>query len=88
MQNIGNTCYMNAALQALSNTTPLTHFFLDCGAIVIGKGDKKPGLSRSYLRLVQEMWHRKRPPYVVPSGILCGIRNVSFLGIMLWIKLF
>ena len=73
---------MNSALQALSNTPPLTQFFLDCGGTLISinrSGDKKPGLSRSYYRLVQEMWHRKRPGYVVPSCILYGIRNVSYL---------
>lgn len=34
LQNIANTCYMNAALQALSNTPPLTRYFLECGNII------------------------------------------------------
>ncbi len=58
LQNIGNTCYMNAALQALSNCPPLTRFFLDCPGFV--RTERKPMLSRSYHRLMQDMWHRKR----------------------------
>ncbi|KAJ1526918.1 hypothetical protein ONE63_008467 [Megalurothrips usitatus] len=78
LQNIGNTCYMNSAIQALSNSPPLTQFFLECGNALITSrgGDRKPGLSRSYHRLIQEMWHKKRPGYVVPTAILYGIRNV------------
>ncbi|VVD00020.1 unnamed protein product [Leptidea sinapis] len=34
LQNMGNTCYMNAALQALSNTQPLTSYFLECAGAV------------------------------------------------------
>lgn len=74
LQNLGNTCYMNAALQALSNCPQLTNFFLDCGGLV--HSDKKPGLSKSYMRLVREMWHKRRPSYVVPSGIAYGIKMV------------
>nr|XP_049701679.1 ubiquitin carboxyl-terminal hydrolase 20 isoform X2 [Helicoverpa armigera] len=77
LQNMGNTCYMNAALQALSNTAPLTSYFLECAAAVaVLAADKKPGISRAYQKLVKEMWSRKTRGYVVPNGVLYGIRNV------------
>ncbi|XP_046417213.1 ubiquitin carboxyl-terminal hydrolase 20 [Neodiprion fabricii] len=77
LQNIGNTCYMNAALQALSNVPPLTQFFLECDLIIncILK-DRKSGLSLSYLNLISEMWNKKTRGYVVPHGILYWIRTV------------
>ncbi|MGH0141985.1 UNVERIFIED_CONTAM: hypothetical protein FKN15_043227 [Acipenser sinensis] len=58
MKNIGNSCYMNAALQALSNCPPLTQFFLECGGLV--RTDKKPALCKSYQKLISELWHKKR----------------------------
>ncbi|CAG9762211.1 unnamed protein product [Ceutorhynchus assimilis] len=78
LQNIGNTCYMNAALQALSNTEPLTSYFVDCANIVhILSEGKKPGLSRTYQALIKDMWVKKNTQgFVTPSGILYGIRNV------------
>ncbi|XP_074029590.1 ubiquitin specific protease 20/33 [Leptinotarsa decemlineata] len=81
LQNIGNTCYMNAALQALSNTEPLTKFFLECAYTVhmLSEG-KKPGLSRTYQALMRDIWVKKvNQGYVTPSGILQGIRNVHVM---------
>lgn len=80
LQNIANTCYMNAAIQALSNSPPLTGFFLDCGSILetdlLGNQTvSKPGLAKHYHKLIKEMWCKNRR-YIVPSGILYGIRIV------------
>lgn len=66
LQNIANTCYMNAALQALSNTPPLTGYFLDCGDIIEANNElaisnqRKTGLAKSYYRLVKDMWLRHK----------------------------
>lgn len=65
LKNLANTCYMNAALQALSNTPPLTGYFLDCGSIVDTlqmqtPQQRKSELAKSYHRLIKEMWCRNR----------------------------
>ncbi|XP_063067032.1 ubiquitin carboxyl-terminal hydrolase 20 isoform X2 [Engraulis encrasicolus] len=75
MKNIGNSCYMNAALQALSNCPPLTQFFLECSGLV--RTDKKPALCKSYQKLISELWHKKRPSYVVPTSLSHGIKLVN-----------
>uniref|UniRef100_A0A665XBW3 Ubiquitin carboxyl-terminal hydrolase n=1 Tax=Echeneis naucrates TaxID=173247 RepID=A0A665XBW3_ECHNA len=75
LKNIGNTCYMNAALQALSNCPPLTQFFLECGSLV--RTDKKPALCKSYQKLVSDLWHKNRPSYVVPTNLFQGIKAIN-----------
>ncbi|XP_043914565.1 ubiquitin carboxyl-terminal hydrolase 20 isoform X2 [Protopterus annectens] len=75
IKNIGNSCYMNAALQALSNCPPLTQFFLECGGLV--RTDKKPALCKSYQKLVNDLWHKKRPSYVAPTSLFHGIKLVN-----------
>ncbi|KAH8400876.1 hypothetical protein KR009_001608 [Drosophila setifemur] len=84
LQNIANTCYMNSALQALSNLPPMTHYFINCSDLVEYIADqsarrcKPAGLAKSYRRLMQEIWLEIDDPkeFIAPRGILYGIRSV------------
>uniref|UniRef100_A0A4W3I0Q8 Ubiquitin carboxyl-terminal hydrolase 33 n=1 Tax=Callorhinchus milii TaxID=7868 RepID=A0A4W3I0Q8_CALMI len=39
--------------------------------------DKKPALSKSYQKLIAEIWHKNRPSYVVPTSLFQGIKTVN-----------
>ena len=54
LDNIGATCYMNATLQSLSNTTKLSEYFLKKDQI-----GKDKILSHEYQIVIQNLWDRK-----------------------------
>jgi ubiquitin carboxyl-terminal hydrolase 20/33 len=74
LSNLGNTCYMNAALQCLSNTPALTQHLLDCPDLV--PRDLKPNLSLAYRNLLLDLWCSTVSGYVEPSGVLHAIKSV------------
>ena len=78
---IGNTCYMNSALQCLSNVPALTEFFLACSTLITkadlfnGVQRDKPSLSQAYLGLLGELWSAKaNNSYVPPSKLLFAFK--------------
>ncbi|CAH1110200.1 unnamed protein product [Psylliodes chrysocephalus] len=60
LHNLGNTCFMNAALQAVSNTRPLTLYFQRDNLLselnLSNPSGSKGQVARRYAELCRELW--------------------------------
>ena len=82
LQNIGATCYMNATLQALSNTNSLTEYFLDKTKFSPNNQNKK--LTSEYYKVLSNLWSETKKngdyaPYDFKQAL--SKENTLFAGI-------
>jgi ubiquitin C-terminal hydrolase len=83
LKNLGNTCYMNSTLQCLSNTAPLTVYFLSNNYVLDINRENRDGyrgqVADEYAVLIKALWSGQYRS-VAPRDFrdICSVMNSTF----------
>jgi ubiquitin carboxyl-terminal hydrolase 4/11/15 len=80
LQNLGNTCFMNSGLQCLSNTWPLTKYFLeefDMSHINMDNPIGHKGkMAIEFARLIHGLWYETASSFS-PWGFKRAVGSIA-----------
>lgn len=80
LSNMGNTCFMNSALQCLSNTSPLTNYILTDKFVEDINPNNPLGMhgeiARTYAELIKVMWSGNSSSFL-PREFKCAVSRFA-----------